>query len=314
MQKFLKILAAVAIILVVIIGSLYRPDLSEAEAVQRYQTPESQFMEVLDARVHLRIRGTGPALMLIHGSFSSLHTWQPWEDSLSLEFTTISMDLPGHGLTGPNREGDYSQGYYTRIAFGIADQLGIDTFHVAGNSMGGNVAYSMALQQPERIASLILIDAAGPPIRSNPKPRSASGSPFIFKLLSTPVLSTMMVKCTPKFLFRSTLKDVYGDPELIMDQQVDRYYDLILRDGNREATLQRIRGRRSETPDGVVTCPTFILWGAKDRWIPASTAERFHEAIPGSVVHVMEGTGHVPMEEQPTESMRSVREFLRQLK
>ena len=312
MRTFLKILAALVLIIALTIASLYRPDLSAEAANSRYQTAESRFLEVMDAHVHVRIRGTGPALMLIHGSFSSLHTWQPWEDSLSREFTTISMDLPGHGLTGPNRDGDYSQDYYTRVAFGIADQLGIDTFHVAGNSMGGNVAYRMALLQPRRIQSLVLIDAAGPPTSSTNKTRSASGSPFIFKLLSMPVLSSLMVKCTPKFLFHSTLKGVYSEPSLITTEQVDRYYDLILREGNRKATLDRIRTIRTPTPSGTVQCPTYILWGADDHWIPVSTAESFHAAIPGSVVEVMRGTGHVPMEERPVESLEGVRGFLRQ--
>ncbi|MFM7327774.1 MAG: alpha/beta fold hydrolase, partial [Bacteroidota bacterium] len=287
MRLLLKIIAGVFLLLFVLTASLYRPDLSITEAESRYRTPTSQFLDIEDARVHVRIRGSGPALFLIHGSFSSLHTWQPWEDSLSTTFTTVSMDLPGHGLTGPNKLDDYSQEYYVRVVFGIADRLGIDTFAVAGNSMGGNVAYRMALNQPRRITKLVLIDAAGPPAAGSPSTANPSGSPFIFRLLSTPVLSTMMVKCTPKFLFRSTLKDVYGDPERITDAQVDRYYDLILREGNRVATLKRIRGIRSETPSGKVDCPTFILWGEQDRWIPVAVAKRFHEAIPESQLTVM---------------------------
>ena len=312
MRLLFKITLGMILFLSCVIASLYRPDLSVLEAERRYLTPTSQFIDVADARVHVRVRGTGPALFLIHGSFSSLHTWEPWEDSLSTNFTTVSMDLPGHGLTGSNQQDDYSQEHYVRVVFDIADRLGIDSFAVAGNSMGGNVAYRMALNQPKRITKLLLIDAAGPPATGTPPGSKPSGSPFIFRLLSTPVLSTMMVKCTPKFLFRSTLKDVYGDPERITDAQVDRYYDLILREGNREATLKRFRGSRTATPSGVVRCPTFILWGEQDRWIPVSVANRFHEAIPGSQLAIMKGVGHVPMEEQPAESLAAVRGFLLQ--
>jgi len=310
MRLVRRILLGLILLLVALTAMLYRTDLSAADAENRYLTTESRFITVADTRIHVRVRGTGPPVVLIHGSFSSLHTWQPWEDSLSLKFTTVSMDLPGHGLTGPDTHGKYSQDHYTEVVFSIADQLGLDTFTVAGNSMGGNVAYRMALQRPERISKLILVDAAGAPSDTSFRLSASADRPFIFTMLANPVMRKALTRLTPRFLFKSILKGVFSDPSQISESLVDRYYDLMLREGNREATALRLGGGRNATPKGNITCPTLILWGANDQWIPVSVGHRFHEAIPGSTMAIMENTGHVPMEERPAESYAIVKEFL----
>ena len=297
----------------------YRSDIPADEAELAYRTPESEFIQVIDSRMHIRKRGSGIPVFLIHGSFASLHTWEPWEDSLIQNFTTISVDLPGHGLTGPNKSGDYSQNYYRDLLFALADTLRIDTFYVAGNSMGGNVAWRMALQRPDRVKKLILVDAAGAP--KSPQPATVSTQPkasrqprpWIFSVIANPTWGKLLTRFTPRFLFALNLKQVYANDSLINDALTDRYYELLLREGNREATIKRLTSRQNffgEVRDSLKT-PTLILWGAQDSWIPLSNGERMHAAIPGSQLVVFPHAGHVPHEEIPEVSVGVAINFLK---
>jgi pimeloyl-ACP methyl ester carboxylesterase len=242
---------------------------------------------------------------LLHGSFASLHTWEGFENELSNTFTTISLDLPGHGLTGPNKNGNYSTDYYADLVLALADTLRIDSFYVAGNSLGGLVAWKMALKEPDRIKKLILIDAAG-------YEKSGSKKPLIFKMLDIEPLALLLTKVTPRFLFKMNLKEVYGNPEKFTDKELDRYYELMRREGNREATLNRLQHYGKNLQDSIqyISTPTLILWGEKDRWIPVENAHRFNNDLVNSQVIVFPGVGHIPMEEIPETSAESVLKFL----
>ncbi|MBL7844552.1 MAG: alpha/beta hydrolase [Cyclobacteriaceae bacterium] len=292
----------------------YKADIPVEALEEKYFTPESSYLEINDVKLHLRKRGKGPAIFLIHGSFASLHTWQDWENELSKSYTTISMDLPGHGLTGPTKAEDYTTDYYAKLIFDLADEFKIDTFYVAGNSMGGNVAWKMALQQPDRIKKLILVDAAGFWKMTSDSTSKATKRPFIFTILSNDAIGKVFSKITPYFLFKGNLQQVYGDKTKVKSETIDRYYELMLREGNREATLKRLRNSGTDLQDSIpfIKIPTLILWGARDAWIPVDHAHRFHQAIEHARLIIFDGAGHVPMEEIPDESVEAALSFLKE--
>jgi pimeloyl-ACP methyl ester carboxylesterase len=287
---------------------LYRSEISPQKLEARYFTGESEYVQVEDARMHIRVKGSGTPVFLIHGSFSSLHTWEPWEDSLSRYFTTVSMDLPGHGLTGPNPSERYSMDDYARLLFALADSLKMKSFYVAGNSMGGGVCWKMALQQPDRVLGMILVDAVGAQRFSGGK------KPFIFRLLESPGTAKALSRLTPRFFFRMNMEQVFHDPEKITPELVDRYYFLMRREGNREATVKRLSQKGEDNGDriGGISCPTLIIWGREDAWIPVKTGEELHRKIQGSELIIFEGAGHVPMEEIPEPTVKEALRFLKQ--
>jgi pimeloyl-ACP methyl ester carboxylesterase len=300
-QVFLWLVTGFVILLVIVFASLYRADIPVEKIESKYFTSQSSYVTVQDARLHIRTRGQGPVVFLVHGSFASLHTWDGCEEILSKQFTTISMDLPGHGLTGPNQNGLYTTDYYAELLFALADSLKIEQFSVAGNSMGGQVAWKMALQEPERIEKLVLVDAAGFWNVSSPSENKKTNRPLIFRILSNPVLANLLVKCTPRFLFKLNMEQVYGDPARITEAQIDRYYELMLREGNRTATITRLqqRGKDNISEINTLSIPTLILWGENDTWIPVQHGKLFHQAIHGSKLILLHGLGHIPMEEDP---------------
>jgi pimeloyl-ACP methyl ester carboxylesterase len=313
MKTFLKILVFTGGVLLLCFVLLYRSDIPVEKLTPKYKSENSIFIKVRDMDVHVKIRGEGEAIFLIHGSFSSLHTWESWENELSLYFMTISIDLPGHGLTGPDPLKRYSIEDYAALVFEVASQLGIQEFHIAGNSMGGEVALAMSVQAPERILSLNLINAAGAPgvTRDSTELRSNTSRPFIFSLAENKIFGNMLLKCTPRFLFKINLKQVYANDELISSDQVDRYYELLRREGNRKATLERISQRVRRNYDfSSLNMPVLIMWGQEDKWISVKNASIFKGVIPSAKVKIYPLLGHVPMEENPTETVLDYLAFL----
>ncbi|TFV97576.1 alpha/beta hydrolase [Algoriphagus kandeliae] len=315
-KLLLKICAGILLSLVFFLLLLFRSDIPEEEIIQKYSTPESHFIEVDGVKLHVRFMGEGIPIILIHGSFSSLHTWDEWQRELSPYFLTISVDLPGHGLTGPDELQRYSIMDYSQIILRLAEKLNIPRFHLAGNSMGGAVALQVASTRPDQVLSLNLIDSSGAPqlsprtLEGEPS-SSSSGRPWIFQVAENPIFSKVLLKCTPKFLFGMNLKQVYGDESKIKQEAIDRYFELMLREGNRQATLDRLKGPRNSNIDFErLTMPTLIMWGKEDSWISVAQAYALEKAIPDSHLVIFDGVGHVPMEEIPTESVSKYLSFL----
>ena len=315
-NRVFKISAIILLSLVFFLMLLFRSDIPAVELEEKYWTPQSHFVEVDGVNLHVRFLGEGDPIFLLHGSFASLHTWDVWQQELSPYFMTISVDFPGHGLTGPDLEKRYSTLDYSKLILKLADKLQLPRFHLAGNSMGGGVALQIASDHPDRVLSLNLVDAAGAPQISRTVPDSIQtnqrgGGAWIFKLLENPLVSNIFLKCTPKFLFAMNMKEVYGDEAKVNAEVVDRYYELMLREGNRQATLDRLRTPKQMNVNfEKLTMPTLILWGGKDSWIPLSQGQRLKDAITGSNLVVFEEAGHVPMEEIPTETVSEYLRFL----
>ena len=290
----------------------FRSDVAVADLEPTYFTPQSSYITINEATVHVRQRGTGAAIFLLHGSFASLHTWDAWESELTKNFKTISLDFPGHGLTGPNAAAKYSTDDYEALVFQLADQLKLDTFYVAGNSMGGQVAWKMALHHPERVKKLVLVDAAGYWKITTDSSSKKQSRPFIFQMLQNDLIAKTMIKITPRFVFKWNLKQVYGDASKVKEADVDRFYELMLRAGNRASTMQRLRQPGKDLQDSIqfIDVPTLIIWGERDAWIPVSNAARFNKDIKGSELKIFRGAGHVPMEEVPMETVGVVIGFL----
>jgi len=303
-RRKLAIAMTLAILVLVVVGVRFDRDPVVLEA--RWATPPSKFIDVGGARVHYRDRGPrdGAAILLIHGSSSNLFTWEGWVERLVGSHRVVTLDMPGHGLTGPDPKERYGASEMAAFVDDFVTAVGLERFVVAGNSMGGNVAWHYAIAHPDRVIALVLVDSAGLP-RDEPRP-------FAFRMMASPVLGHVVRWVTPHALVASSVRDVYGDPSRIGDGVVERYEDLLLRSGNREAA----RVRMSRPDDGLaarlgeIHVPTLILWGSKDRWILPKYGERLKNKIPNAKLVVLEGLGHVPMEEDPAASLAPVKEFL----
>jgi len=168
------------------------------------------------------------------------------------------------------------------------------------------VAWRVAARAPERVDRLILVDATGYAF-------VPEHIPVGFQVARIPVFNRVSEFLTPRTVVEESVKDVYGDPARVTGALVDRYFEMMTREGNRRALNLRLRQIDSDlAPERIRTLklPTLILWGAKDRLVPPANAEHFHQDIAGSQLVVLPGLGHVPQEEDAQASMVPVRTFL----
>jgi pimeloyl-ACP methyl ester carboxylesterase len=282
-----------------------RCDRPAAEVEARHRTPEDHFVVVGGLRVHYRDRGNGPVIVLLHGSNSSLYAWEGWVPVLAKDHRVITLDLPGHGLTGPDPLHRYSAQQMADFLYDFARTLEIERFVVGGHSMGGNVAWHYALSHPQRVQQLILVDSAGLPRR---EPR-----PLAFRLFASKWMGWLGRWVSPQFLIAGSLRQTYFDPRRVTGQQIALYEDLLLREGNRGATRERFVSSGddgAETHLPMLHVPTLIVWGAEDRWILPKYADEFGRLIPGSKLVVLPKLSHDPMEEDPAVSVAPVLAFL----
>lgn len=303
------VLFALVLVVAVFVAINWAPDRPLSELQARWAPHPSTFIDVQGTHVHLRDEGprTDPVpIVLLHGTSSSLHTWDGWVAELKSNRRVIRFDLPGFGLTGPFAAGDYRIESYVRFVAAVLDQLGVSRCAIAGNSFGGQVAWETALAHPGRIEKLILVDAAGYPFQSQ-------SVPIGFRIARIPVLNRLMGFTLPRRLVESSVRNVYGDPGKVTPELVDRYFELTLREGNRRALVKRFE----QVPAGAhaeriaaLKVPTLILWGGRDRLIPPADAERFHRDIAGSRLIVFDRLGHVPQEEDPGATVAAARQFL----
>jgi pimeloyl-ACP methyl ester carboxylesterase len=299
-----------AISLLWVVAAAWAPERSAQSLKARWASPPSQFMALQGMQVHWRDEGPRDdpePIVLIHGTSSSLHTWDGWVQSLKTHRRVVRMDLPGFGLTGPAPDGDYTLERYADFTVQLMDQLKIPQAVLAGNSLGGGVAWRTAVMHPERVSRLVLVDSSGYPLES-------TSVPLGFRLAQISWLKPVMGKLLPRSMIDSSVRNVYADPSKVSPELVDRYYELTLREGNRESLTRRIQLRQSDAQSaGLISTirqPTLILWGAEDRLITEASGQRFHRDIAGSRYVVLPGLGHVPQEEDPTRSVQPVRQFL----
>ncbi len=308
------IIGLIIIAIIATIIAFYKRDIPAATLEEKYLLEGSEFVTLSDGRIHIRKVGDGPVLFLVHGSFSSLHTWKRWQEHLKDDFTTISLDLPGHGLTGPGISGKYTANHYADLIVELAEALDIEKFHIAGNSLGGEVAIKTAILAPEKVQKLILLNSAGAGFDTSHSDGAESKRKgfTIFDLLKYDFTASMLKKLTPRFLVDKSLRQVYHIDSLITPGHSQRYYELLLREGNRAATMERFRQESTSINwEDFDPPPTLIMWGRHDTWIPVRQAWYFRRMIPDTQLIIYENSGHVPMEEFPETTANDARAFLK---
>ena len=312
-KTLVKLLIAVAALLVTAVAALvalsWAPPRSVESLIERWAPEPSRFVEVSGMQVHIRDQGRRDdpvPLVLLHGTSASLHTWEAMVAELAQQRRVISLDLPGFGLTGPFPDSNYRMDHYVEFLSTLLDRLEVGRVVLVGNSFGGQLAWEMALDQPQRVAQLVLIDAAG-------YPRQSKSVPIGFKLAANPALAPLMANILPRRLIEASTRNVYGNPDKVTAELLDRYYELTLREGNREALRERFKQVPAIDNSGRIASiqtPTLIIWGGRDELIPPLNARRFEADITDSRLVMFDDLGHVPQEEDPARVTKAIQAFL----
>ena len=285
----------------------WAPDRPRAELERKYLRQSGDYVQAAGIRLHVRDTGdrSAPAVILLHGFGSSLQTWDVWAEALAADFRTIRLDLPGSGLSAPDPNDDYSDLRSFAVLNALMDRLGVRRASFVGNSLGGRIAWRFAAVNPGRVDQLVLISPDG----------FASPGFEYGKRPQVPAALKLMKYFLPKSMLRMNLAPAYGDAAKLRDEEVTRYYELLLAPGARAALIARMEQTVLPEPEPLlrrIQSPTLLLWGEKDAMIPIKNAADYLRAISDSRLVAFPTLGHVPHEEAPAESLPPVIQFLRQ--
>lgn len=254
------------------------------------------FLRVGELAVHVQVDGPAgaPPLLLLHSLGTAGHVWDAQAQALSTGFRVIRPDLRGHGLTTVTA-GPYTIEGMARDMLAVLDALGVGTAHVAGLSVGGLIAQSMAAQAPGRAASLILVDTAMaiPPVA-------------LWRERATTVRSQGMEAIADAVVARWVTPGFMDDPAtlglraMLLRTPPEGY----------AGTAEAIAAADLTQAAATLRVPTLVLVGDQDAATPPDAAAAMAKAIPGASMEVITGAAHIPNEERAEALTDAIRRFL----
>jgi pimeloyl-ACP methyl ester carboxylesterase len=282
------------------------PSMKAALARRRLLSLHGQRIAYLDA-------GDGPALLLIHGIAEAAWAWEGVIPALAETHRVIAPDLLGHGRSAKPR-GDYSLGNQATLMRDLMISLDIDHATLVGHSLGGGITMQFAYQYPERCERMVLVASGGLGrdvtfvLRSLGLPGADLVAPLVLSAATHDAIEGLA-----RWLGRRGLKAGAGQ------RAMWRSYSGLIEPATRAAFIATVRavidqqGQRVSAIERLylaTTMPTMLLWGDKDRIIPASHAVRAHEEMPGSRLEIVDGAGHFVALEQPERVAALILDFL----
>jgi pyruvate dehydrogenase E2 component (dihydrolipoamide acetyltransferase) len=259
---------------------------------------EVQTADVGGRKISYAGAGTdGDVILLVHGYGGDRNSWLFLQEPLAAKYQVYALDLPGHG-TSAKDVGDGTLGVLAEAVTGVLDALGAARAHLVGHSLGGAVALAVAAGDPGRIASLTLIAPAG------------FGAD-----INVGYLRGFADAATRREL-KPVLSQLFADESLVTRQLVDdllAYKRLDGVDAALHALLDALLDGDAQRADSAAplaaigdAVPVTVVWGGADRVIPAAQAE----AVAGAVRHVIDGAGHMPHMERPSEVQAAIEETI----
>lgn len=248
--------------------------------------------------------GQGPPLILVHGFGADKDCFVRLARWLTPHYRVIVPDLPGFGESSRLPDLDYSAQAQSDRLRQFLQALDIASPHLAGNSMGGQVALAYAAAYPAEIASLWLFDSGGvwhaPAGELEQLIREQGCNPLIAKTTEEFAYTYRFVMSRPPFIPRPML-NVLAQSQISNVALAQKIFEQIVAD----SLTQKITG---------LTTPALIVWGERDRVIPVTTGEILHSLMPRSQLIIMPDIGHMPMLERPVQCATDYLRFRQQLK
>ncbi|GAA3713578.1 alpha/beta fold hydrolase [Gordonia hankookensis] len=263
-----------------------------------YIADDSRFAVVDDLHVHYKRAGHGVPVLLLHGSGSSLQSFDRTANNLTEAFDIIRPDLPGFGLTGPRSDRDYRISALTATVAGFIDALGLAKPVVVGNSLGGNIAWNLAVDHPDRVRGLVLVNATGYPGKS---------LPLALRLARNPIGRALLTHANSTGAVARHLRSIVGpgSTQVVDAAMVQRVHAMMTRPGNQQAFIDFACtdqvDRTTELPG--IRMPTLVLRSAD------IDGQHFARDIPDAREAVNSQTGHLIPDEDPDWLSDRIRDF-----
>lgn len=268
--------------------------------------PPERFVRVGEQLVHVEQSGQGEPVVLLHGFGGSSFAWRLVTPALARRYRVIAPDLNGFGWTQrPKDVGAYTYAGQAEMVLGALRQLGVERFHVVGHSYGGGLALWLAGRHPERVRSVVLLSSVLPDYSQAQRQAWARFRSLNWLLVHFFVLSRAGV--------RRTLELCMHDNALITSELVESYRERLLVEGVEDAYYGLMAPTDLPVPEVAldqVQAPTLVIWGREDKLIPLPRAEKYVTEIPNGRLVVLDGCGHMALEECPQRLLAAMLPFL----
>ena len=291
------------------------PALTNTTAIDDLLDSDSRTVRVHDINLHYKVYGSGePVMILLHGFGASTFSWREVAAPLAEIGTVIAYDRPAFGLTERLMPGEwvgespYSPDMQPELLVGLMDALGVQQAILIGNSAGGSVAVQAALQYPQRVESLVLVDAA-----------ILSGGSMFPNWLGW-IMKTPQVNHLGPLLVRSIetrgddfIRSAWHDPTKITEDVMTGYRKPLQVQNWDKALWELTRAAHPLNLDeklNLLTMPVLVVTGDDDRIVPTAQSLELAGLIPGAELSVFKDCGHVPQEECPADFLGAVVPFI----
>jgi pimeloyl-ACP methyl ester carboxylesterase len=263
--------------------------------------------EIAGDRISYFRAGAGPPLLLLHGLLGGSFCWRRNMEALSQCHTVFVVDLPGHGESDAPCHLDCSMPAQAGRVSALLERLKLEEVDVVGCSWGGAIAMLLAAQSA-KVRSLVL---AAP---VNPWSNFGAGRiRFLIGHLGSAFLRMVWPVSGP--LYRIALARMYGDPRRLTPETVEGYRSMVMQPGRVNNILNTLRNwekdvntLRAEIPK--IKARSLLIWGTRDGAVDVRSAEALKQVLPQCQIKIIEGAGHLPLEETPEEFNRLVLDFI----
>lgn len=295
---FLLILSAVLML-------FYKREIPASLIEKKYSLPNSSYTEVGDVRVHYAVYGKGSkTLVMLHGSAGSLHEWNKLAKLLEDDYRIVSIDLPGFALSSGFVNGQFTSKQYVDFLKLFLEKLSITKPILVGNSFGSQIAMEYAVANPGAVEQLILCSTTGF--------KDSEEVNELRDIIRKPIGAFVMKRFATFSIAEHNVKKAYANDELVTGELVVRYYELMLKENNREYFHQFLLTDHFVEDDFYekVTVPCLLLWGDKDEMISVDLAQKYHNLLPNDSLIIMKNIGSNIMDEAPEEVARLIEKRL----
>jgi pimeloyl-ACP methyl ester carboxylesterase len=269
-----------------------------------------QTIQIKGHTIFYTVKGEGKPLVLIHGYGAGMWVWEKQIEALSQLFRVYVLDVIGHGFSD-RPEIPYTPEAYVHFLKDFMDGVGIERATLIGNSMGGGMAWAMAIFYPERVDRLILIDCVPPDILQQVRNESFR---TLVAIKDIPLLPYLVIAGRSRSSIRSILVECVSDIKRITPAVLNRQYQLSKIKGTTWVLYSTFKhaeeALKLKDQFASIHQPTLFIWGERDLIFPPSVGETLHKTLTGSQLRVIEKSGHIPMWETPDEVNQAILSFL----
>lgn len=312
MKRFLLTVVAIvgAVVLAVCLWMSFAPTERVAATLLELERGRAGFevkeVSIPGFRIEYTEAGEGDALVLLHGFGGDKDHWTRVAPYLTPHFRVIAVDLPGFGESDKPRDRGYAPSDQVAYVHEIVRALGLESFHLGGNSMGGLIAAKYAVAYPTEVESLWLLAPAGVgsgPVGDLAGLKPGDHVPLLARTVEETDHALALVVSKPPYIPRALKRALAERGAADYDLHMRVFYEI-----NEEWAAEPLE----KAVAGVQT-PTRIVWGEEDRLLPVADADVLRSAMPRSSVLRLPDIGHLPMIESPQTVAEDYLAFMRDL-